>query len=91
MTDDIAVEGANRTFPKMNVGTFFPADRNGSLALQLTSRDERNGLSDEDGCTARVAGRTTSDLCHDVAAFAAVITVIAILLPLMLRFARASF
>ena len=91
MTDDIAVEGANRTSPKMNVGTFFPADRDDSPALQPTSRDERHGLSDEDGSTARVAGRTKSELCHDAAIFAAIIIVIAILLPHFLSFAHASF
>ena len=94
MTDDIAVPDASRTFPMMDVSAVhnnFPADRDTFPALQLADRDERHGLPGEDAATTHIASRSASELCHDVAMFAAVVTVIAILLPHLLRFAHVRF
>ncbi len=89
-TEDIAVLDAGSTFPAMNVGTVcddLKADRD----MQPASGDERYGFQSEDAAAAPAAKRTTSELCHDVAMFAALITIIVILLPHLLRFARIGF
>jgi hypothetical protein len=94
MTDDIAAQDGSCTFPKLTAGSFrtdYSANQNGSPAAQLGSRDGRDRVSDESALTARVAGRTSSEVCHDVATFAAIIIVFAILVPLLLSFARVSF
>ena len=94
MTDAIASSDTSCTFPPLGAGSLrsdLPVEQGTNRVVQPADRDHPRGFSGGDAAAVRIAKRSTSDHCHDIAMLAAVITVIAILLPHVLRFAHVRF